>query len=75
MIGTIVYIVFAVIIITLLFRIDRLAETLGKMNRENENLKTEVKSLKYNYTNLMKLYKSTLNKIKVLNSQLKKKGN
>ena len=75
MIGTIVYIVLAVIIIALLFRIDRLAETLGKMNRENENLKTEVKSLKYNYTNLMKLYKSTLNKIKVLNSQLKKKGN
>lgn len=70
-----------IMIVVLLYLILIMKRKNKKIRNENNDLKVEIHKikddnnmLKYNYTNLIKIYKSSLNKIKNLQKQLKNKG-
>jgi hypothetical protein len=50
----------------------RYRKTIQLLTYSNTELDKEVKSLKYNYNNILKIYKKTLNKIKILQKDIKR---
>lgn len=52
----------------------RYRKIIKSLTDENLKLQEDKKVLKFNYDNLLKIYKTTLNKIKNLQRQLKNKG-
>lgn len=69
-------ILLVLLLIILLFILSgiKYRKTIKILTDINTELDKQVKSLRYNYDNLMKLYKSTINKMKNLQRQLKNKG-
>ena len=57
-----------------IYKDDKYTRYINKLNIEIGVLGEKNKTLKYNYDNLLKVYKSSLNKMKNLQRQAKNKG-
>ena len=57
-----------------IYKDDKYTRYINKLNIEIGVLGEKNKTLKYNYDNLLKVYKSSLNKMKNLQRQVKNKG-
>jgi len=71
------WIIFAILLFTIvLLVLERIRnnKTIIILTSNNTKLEEDIKILKYNYDNILKVYKSTLNKIRNLQRQLKNKG-